>query len=105
MKTVAEIAHMMGRGLRWLVPGALLALMPKCPMCLAGYLALTTGVGVSLPVAQALRFMLMALCAASLVWLVGRRLRMWHTARGAAQSRFRKIPINTPTAAATASER
>jgi hypothetical protein len=64
MKTVAEITHMMGRGLRWLVPGALLALMPKCPVCLAGYLALATGVGVSLPVAQALRFTLMALCAA-----------------------------------------
>lgn len=93
MKTVTESVRAMGRGLRWLVPGALLALMPKCPACLAGYLALATGVGVSLPVAQALRFTLMALCAAALLWLA------------AIQSRFRKIPISTPTPAATASER
>jgi hypothetical protein len=39
----------------WLLPGGLLVLMPKCPMCLAGYVAIFTGAGLSVAVAQGLR--------------------------------------------------
>lgn len=59
----------------WAVPGALLALMPKCPMCLAGYVALWTGIGISLPVAAGLRTALIAACAGMLLLLIIRRLR------------------------------
>jgi hypothetical protein len=41
----------------------------------AAYVALATGIGISLPTANCLRAMLMVLCVASLVFLAARRLR------------------------------
>jgi hypothetical protein len=56
----------------WLVPGGLLVLMPKCPVCLAGYVAAATGLGLSVPAAAGLRTLLIALCGASLGFLAVR---------------------------------
>ena len=58
--------------------GALLVLLPKCPMCLAAYLTLWTGASVAMPVATHLRPMMAILFLASTLllgfrWLVRRR--------------------------------
>ena len=59
----------------WIVPSVTLALLPKCPVCVAAYVAFATGIGISLPTATYLRAMLAVLCVASLVLITARRLR------------------------------
>ena len=59
----------------WIVPTATLALLPKCPACVAAYVALATGIGISLPAAAHLRAILAVLCVASLVFITARGLR------------------------------
>ena len=56
----------------WVLPGVGLVLIPKCPMCVAGYIAMFTGVGVSMPVAAGLRWAMLGLCLAALAYVVGR---------------------------------
>jgi hypothetical protein len=58
----------------WVLPSAILVLVPKCPACLAAQLALWTGLGLSLCTATYLRWMLLFLCIASLLFLIGKRL-------------------------------
>ena len=64
------------RGIRlaaWILPAGALVLMPKCPACIAAYVLLFTGVGISLPVADGLRWVAIAGCVLVLAILaVGR---------------------------------
>jgi hypothetical protein len=53
----------------------MLALLPKCPVCVVGYVALATGLGISVTAAAHLRLLLLMLCLASLVFFAARRLR------------------------------
>jgi len=58
----------------WVLPRALLVLVPKCPACLAAYVALWTGLGLSLSTATYLRWALLFLCVASVLFLIVKRL-------------------------------
>jgi len=69
-----------GRGAEiagWILPGATLALLPKCPACLAGYVALATGLGISFSAAAWLRVALVAVSVAVLTIVAIRRFRRW----------------------------
>ena len=58
----------------WILPGALLALMPKCPMCLVAYVALCSGLTLSVSSAHILMRTLTALCIGTLALCVARRV-------------------------------
>lgn len=60
-----KLAHV-----RMLLPGILLFLIPKCPLCLAAWLALGTGIGISFTVATWLRWGLISICIVSLCYLI-----------------------------------
>lgn len=59
----------------WIVPSAVLALIPKCPFCLAAYVALWTGLGLSVTAAANLRVFLIVACLISLAFLAARQTR------------------------------
>jgi len=61
-----------------ILPGAGLALMPKCPLCLAAYVALCTGFTMSHTSAHILMRSLTALCVGMLALCVVRRVVSYH---------------------------
>jgi hypothetical protein len=58
----------------WVLPSAILVLAPKCPVCLAAHVMLWTGLGLSLSTATYLRWALLLLCTAALLFLMVERL-------------------------------
>jgi len=75
-RACCNVARRSGEIAGWIVPGAALALLPKCPMCVAGYIALLTGIGVSMSTAAYPRWVLLIASIATLSILAARRARV-----------------------------
>jgi hypothetical protein len=57
------------RSIQWLLPAAILMLMPKCPLCVAGYVALFTGLGITVLTARWIQFLVRLFCLTALAYL------------------------------------
>lgn len=57
-KKLRAVKHSSG----WLLPGVVLVLLPKCPLCLAAWLSLVLGFGMSVTTATVLHATLIILC-------------------------------------------
>lgn len=65
------------------VSAFIFVLIPKCPVCLAGYIALGTGLGISLTTATYIRFGLIIACALSLLYFVFKQISRYLFRRSA----------------------
>jgi len=75
-KRPAGLLRRAWRSMQWLFPGALLVLMPKCPLCVAAYIALFTGIGVNVSTARWIQILMLVFCLASLAYLAVRHWRV-----------------------------
>ena len=60
-----------------LMPAVVFTVIPKCPVCLAGYIALSTGIGLSVTTATYVRITLIVLCILSLSYFIIKHMRRW----------------------------
>ncbi len=58
-----------------LLPGAVLLLLPKCPLCLAAWLTVITGVGLSAAAAAHVRGMIVMFWASAVALAAAQRIR------------------------------
>ncbi|HEY6374960.1 MAG TPA: hypothetical protein VIX90_05485 [Edaphobacter sp.] len=68
------------RAVGWVLPSAVMVLMPKCPMCVVAYVAVVTGAGISVAAAAELRVGVLVLCVMVLGWGAAKaflRRRVW----------------------------
>lgn len=72
---------------KMVAPALLLSIIPKCPGCIAAYIALTTGLGVSFTTAAYLRDALIAICITSLVYWAAKTLSAFRSSAGSRASR------------------
>ncbi len=68
------------RATGWVLPSAVMVLMPKCPMCVVAYVAIVTGAGISVSAAAELRVGGLVVCVMVLAWVAAKALfrrRVW----------------------------
>ena len=59
----------------WVIPSAFLAVLPKCPACVAAYMAAGTGLTLTMSAASSMRVLLIVFCGSVLSILAVRRMR------------------------------
>ena len=64
----------LGSFISWLLPAAMLVLVPKCPLCIMAYVALATGVGISVSTAAGARYAMIVSCIGLLVFMIVRSI-------------------------------
>jgi hypothetical protein len=69
------------RGIQWLFPAAILVLIPKCPLCVAAYVGLFTGIGITVSTARWIQIVMVVSCVASLGYVAVRTERKFFKAR------------------------
>jgi hypothetical protein len=69
------IARRCAGAAEWALPASALALMPKCPLCVAAYVAAGTGIGISAATASYLRSGAIILCVASVLYVAAKAVR------------------------------
>jgi hypothetical protein len=73
------------------IPGTFFVLLPKCPMCLVAYVALATGIGISLTTATYLKLAVASLCVTWVAYVALKRVLLGvprsHTSLGVPGSR------------------
>ncbi len=57
------------------ISAIVLLLMPKCPVCIAAYVAAFTGIGMSISTANALRILALSLAGLSVVYLAAKQVQ------------------------------
>jgi hypothetical protein len=57
----------------WMLPAGGLVLLPKCPACLAAYVAIVTGIGISVSAATYLRMLLFTICIVTITYFAAIR--------------------------------
>ncbi len=86
-KRPSGILRRMWRGLQWLLPTMLLVLTPKCPMCVIGYVALFTGIGIGVSTARWIQILMPVVGLISLAYLA---FGLWHR-----RCKGRRIPVSS----------
>ena len=71
----ATLVQRCAGGARWIVPASVLAVLPKCPACVAAYVALATGAGISVTAAAYLRSGAIVVCVAMLIYAAAKTVR------------------------------
>jgi hypothetical protein len=88
----------------WMLPAGGLVLLPKCPACLAAYIAIVTGAGVSISTATYLRMLLLTACIACIVYLAARRGRRLFALTPRSDAIEKQLDIRGPARCQTACE-
>jgi hypothetical protein len=58
----------------WLLPGVILAMLPKCPLCVMAYVAMATGIGLSFSTAATARILIIGVCITALSYFAAKCL-------------------------------
>lgn len=65
-----------------IVSAGVIAFLPKCPACIAAYLAMGTGIGIATSTAAYLRLLLLFVCVAWLAYGAARLVLRWKASGG-----------------------